>query len=254
MVIVGVATGDRVLTSTNHDLPATNESARGGLALGPWMRSGCNTNSPCRATRCVRQAPCMRSTQPHGLDPAAHPGRRAVAGPGVGLPRVGGTLAPWGYARTRSVRALHGTRELRPRRVRCRGCRTTQVLLPAACLPRRADTVEIIGTALLAAATGTSHRRIAADLDRPADTVRGWIRRATAHAPHLREHATILAYQFDPLLPPIPPAPTLLGDAMEALGAAVAAATRQLGPTGPAWHFITWLTSGRLLAPPARTG
>lgn len=109
-------------------------------------------------------------------------------------------------------------------------------------------------TALLAAATGTSHRRIAADLDRPADTVRGWIRRATLHAPHLREHATLLAYHFDSMLPPIPTAPTVLGDAMQALGAAVAAATRRLGPAGPAWELVTWLTSGRLLAPTARTG
>jgi hypothetical protein len=172
----------------------------------------------------------------------------------MACPGCGDTLAPWGYARARSVRSGHGARELRPRRVRCRGCRSTQVLLPAACLPRRADTVEVIGAALLAAATGTRHRRIAADLNRPADTVRGWIRRATVHAPHLREHATILAHQFDPVLPPIPPAPTLLGDAMQALGAAVAAVTRRLGPTGPAWELITWLTSGRLLAPPARTG
>ncbi len=174
----------------------------------------------------------------------------------MACPGCGDTLAPWGYARARSVRSGHGTGELslRPRRVRCRGCRTTQVLLPAACLPRRADTVEVIGTALLAAATGASHRRIAADLDRPANTVRGWIRRATAHAPHLRENATILAYQFDSVLPPIPPAATVLGDAVQALGAAVAAVTRRLGPTGPAWDFITWLTSGRLLAPPARTG
>ncbi len=172
----------------------------------------------------------------------------------MACPGCGDTLAPWGYARARSVRTGHGTCELRPRRVRCRGCRNTQVLLPAACPPRRADTVEVIGTALVAAATGTSHRRIAADLDRPADTVRGWIRRATAHAGHLREHATILAHQFDPLLPPIPPVPTLLGDAMQALGAAVAALTRRLGPAGPAWELTTWLTSGRLLAPPARTG
>ena len=157
--------------------------------------------------------------------------RRATAGPGLACPGCEDTLAPWGYVWARSVRSGHGTPELslRPRRVRCRGCRATQVPLPAACLPRRADTVEVIVAARLAAATGTSHRCIAADLDRPADTVRGWIRRATAHAPHLREHATILAHQFDPLLPSIRSAPSLLGDAMEALGAAVAAATRRPG-------------------------
>lgn len=103
----------------------------------------------------------------------------------LACPACADTLAPWGYARARSVRSAHGTPELslRPRRVRCRGCAVTQVLLPAACLPRRADTVEVIATALLAA---------------------------------------------------------------------VAAATRRLGPAGPAWELITWLTSGRLLAPTAR--
>lgn len=100
--------------------------------------------------------------------------------------------------------------------MRCRGCRTTHVLLPAAYLPRRADTVQIIGAALLATLTGASHRTIAADLDLPPDTISGWIRRATAHASNLRQHATILAHRFDPELPPMRPAGTPLGDALEA--------------------------------------
>ncbi len=48
------------------------------------------------------------------------------------------------------------------------------------------------------------------------------------------------------------PAGTPLGDALEALGAA-AAATRQLGLRASAWELITWFTSGRTLAPIART-
>jgi len=177
-----------------------------------------------------------------------------LAAADAACPSCGDTLAPWGYARRRSVRGEHGTLELRPRRVRCRGCRTTHVLLPAAYLPRRADTVEIIGAALLATLTGASHRTIAADLDLPPDTVRGWIRRATAHASNLRQHATILAHRFDPELPPMRPAGTPLGDALEALGAAAAAATRRLGLRASAWELITWFTSGRMLAPIARTG
>lgn len=169
----------------------------------------------------------------------------------------GGILAAWGYARARSVRDVHATRELTPRRVRCRGCRATHVLLPAAYLPRRADTSHVIGAALLAKVGGASHRSIAADLHRPADTASGWIRAATAQAPRLRAYATILARRFDPLLPPILPAATLLADALETLGVAVAASTRMLGPRGPAWELITWLTSGQLLTPTtpiARTG
>ena len=95
----------------------------------------------------------------------------------LGCPGCGQPLAPWGYARTRSVRGHSGTVELRPRRVRCRDCRTTHVVLPAWCLPRRAVTVEVIGAALLAKVNGSSHRTIAADLGVP--------ERASLKWPHL---------------------------------------------------------------------
>jgi len=39
------------------------------------------------------------------------------------------------------------------------------VLLPAACVTRRGDSVEVIGAALLAKAQGQGHRVIAAELD-----------------------------------------------------------------------------------------
>nr|WP_246013599.1 hypothetical protein [Mycobacterium pseudokansasii] len=38
--------------------------------------------------------------------------------------------------------------DVQPRRVRCRGCKVTQILLPAALQPRRADSTEVIGIAL----------------------------------------------------------------------------------------------------------
>ena len=66
---------------------------------------------------------------------------------------------------------------LRPRRSLCMRCRCTHVLLPASTLVRRADTVVVIGQALLAKAGGAGHRRIAALLNRPVSTVRGWLRR-----------------------------------------------------------------------------
>ena len=68
----------------------------------------------------------------------------------------GEPLARWEWARGRVVR---GAGRLRPRRVRCRGCRRTQVLLPASVLLRRADAVTVIGAALLAKAGGAGHRR-----------------------------------------------------------------------------------------------
>ena len=141
---------------------------------------------------------------------------------------------------------------MRPRRARCRRCRTTHVLLPASCLPRASVTVDIVGAALLANADGVSHRAIAARLDLPADTVRGWLRRATVHAPWLRRQATTLAYQLEPGLPPMPPHRTVLGDALTALGTAAGAAVRRLGMLAPPWQLISMITGGRLLGPAAR--
>ena len=96
----------------------------------------------------------------------------------------GGSLKPRGNARPRSIRqGRGGRREVRPRRVRCRACRVTHVLLPASCLPRRADTVEVVGAALLAKAHGKGHRAIAAELGLPPRDRRGRTGRT-----HLRRH------------------------------------------------------------------
>ena len=46
-------------------------------------------------------------------------------------PVCDGPLAPWGFARERTVRLLDETRLLRPRRACCRRCERTHVLLPA---------------------------------------------------------------------------------------------------------------------------
>lgn len=56
-------------------------------------------------------------------------------------------------------------------RVGCPVCAATQVLLPANLVPRHADTVQVVVSRLLASQSGTGHRRIAADLGVPADTV-----------------------------------------------------------------------------------
>ena len=47
-----------------------------------------------------------------------------------------------------------------PRRARCAGCGRTAVL-PAWCVPRRADAGEVSGAALVAKAAGAGYRRIA---------------------------------------------------------------------------------------------
>jgi hypothetical protein len=53
-------------------------------------------------------------------------------------------------------------------------------------LARRADVAAVIGSALAAKATGAGHRRIAAALGRPAETVRGWLRRFAGRVEAIR--------------------------------------------------------------------
>jgi hypothetical protein len=97
----------------------------------------------------------------------------ALARRKLGCPGCRGPLCPWGHARERTVRDLHG--ELvtaRPDRALCPACKATHVILDAGLLPRRAYAAGLIGQALVAAARGSGHRRIALDLDVPAGTVR----------------------------------------------------------------------------------
>ena len=80
----------------------------------------------------------------------------------MACPDCGGRLTRWGYARARTVRGLGAaTVVVRPPRVRCAACVRTHVLLPTAVQPRRADTTEVIGTALThkAHGLGSPYRR-----------------------------------------------------------------------------------------------
>lgn len=163
-----------------------------------------------------------------------------------------GMLRPWAYAAPRRVRQLDGsTRTMRPRRARCRDCRTTQVLLPGSLLPRRADATEVIGAALLAKAAGRGWRRIAVELDRPPGTVRRWLR--AARSPHLhwlRRQAVQRAADLHPaVLADLDASPTALGDALAALAAAVAAWRHRFARHAEAWTLIGVFSRGRLLTP-----
>jgi len=117
----------------------------------------------------------------------------------LACPSCGGVLARWGTAVRRRVRLPgrlddpDGRVQLVPRRSRCPGCKATHVLLPAWCLARRADAGVVIGLALEAKAAGAGHRVIAERLDRPASTVRGWLRAFTARAEQVRSVFTALA-------------------------------------------------------------
>ncbi len=153
-------------------------------------------------------------------------------------PSCTGPLQPWGHARARTVRD-HGTTTvaLRPRRARCRTCRSTHVLLPAVVAPRRADTTAVIGSALLASARGTGYRRIAAEMARPLSTVRRWIRAVhdPEHVEWLRTQGVACLARFDrDVISNLTPQPTRPADALNALAAAaVTLQPRVAPPVGP---------------------
>src|SRR5258705_6049506 len=162
----------------------------------------------------------------------------------------GGVLAPWGWARSRSLRGLGSALRVRPRRGRCRRCMVTHVLLLVDALLRRADTVEAIGSALLGKASGRGHRAIAEGLGRPPSTVRGWLRRFGSRAEPVRAAFTTLAVAL--LVDAVLPDPTggVFADAVAAVGSAASAAARRFGvPVVSGWRLASAVSGGRLLAP-----
>ena len=152
-----------------------------------------------------------------------------VARGNAGCPGCGGELRWWGWARSRLVRGPSGERRYRPRRVRCRSCGATQVVLPPDVLVRRRDHVAVIGAAWTAHAGGAGARRIAAALDVPMETVRGWLRRLRA------------------LVRPLD------GDGdrervRRGLHQVMEAGRIQRGADADLWRFVAHRTGGRLLA------
>jgi hypothetical protein len=124
------------------------------------------------------------------------------------------------------------------------------VLLPAGLLLRRADAVVVIGSALSAKAGGVGYRRIAARLGRPAETVRGWLRRFAGRVRAVRRWFTVLlrAVAADPVMPG--PAGSEWADALVAAAACAAAvASRFAVFTVPLWQWVAAVSGGRLLAP-----
>jgi hypothetical protein len=124
------------------------------------------------------------------------------------------------------------------------------VLLPVSVLVRRADAVAVIGAALVWAAAGWGHRRVAARLGRPAATVRGWLRRFAGRAGPLRETFTALLCALDTEASLPEPAGSDVADAVAAIAAAAGAAARRWAVfTVSPWQVAAAVTSGRLLAP-----
>ena len=174
----------------------------------------------------------------------------------IPCPGCSGRLRPHGHARTRTVRGLGEARlTVRPRRARCAGCGRTQVLLPAALSVRRADALEVIGTALAAKAVGSGYRRIATVLGRPLSTVRRWLRGVPEpHARWLYEQAVQHAFRLDPDILVRPKQwPSLMGWSLNILAGAALAYRNRVDPGQPPWSVIGHFTRGNLLSPPLRT-
>ncbi len=172
---------------------------------------------------------------------------RALLAGELSCPACGGRLGPWGSARWRVLRRCSGDERRRPRRSRCVGCAATHVLISSDALLRRRDEVEVIGSALAAKARGLGHRRAASMLGLPVSTVRGWLRRFALNAESIRVWFTVLAHDLDPLLAPVTPTGTPVGDAVEAIAVAARAASLRLAPVAP-WSFASAASNGRLLS------
>lgn len=176
----------------------------------------------------------------------------ALAAGELACPRCSRPLSPWGFARSREVRLLDGVRSVRPRRTRCRACETTHVLAPGWLVPRRRDGTDVIGEALRLAAGGVGHRVIARRLERPAGTVRGWLRASRLRAASLRACASRWVVALDREMGAVAPAGSELGDAVEAITLAVRAWVLRFGPGNASpWERAVCLTGGLLAGQPA---
>ncbi len=178
----------------------------------PPVRAMCDTDSPPRRRpRRSRWRACLPMLLIHDV-------RSATALPRRGNVRVRRRVVrrparPVGrQARPRVLRLSAGRSEThRPRLARCRACRVTHVLVSTRSFPRRPDPVEVVGAALLAAASGAGHRRVAAQVDRPATTVRGWLRRARANNDVVRSDDTVATYRLDTMASRLDPTGSALG-------------------------------------------
>jgi len=65
----------------------------------------------------------------------------------------------------------------------------------------------------------------------------------------VRVDATVAVHAFDPLVGPLAPTSSALGDMLDVVGRAVAAATARLGPVAAPWQYAVAFTNAAILAP-----
>lgn len=121
------------------------------------------------------------------------------------------------------------------------------MLLPASLVARRRDCAEVICAALLAKAHATGHRTIAARLDRPPGTVRGWLRAFARRTDTLRRVGVTWSDQLGdgPWMARLSGRP--FADALDALASAARAYALRFGPTASLSELIAAVCAGQLL-------
>lgn len=102
-----------------------------------------------------------------------------LAAAALPCPSCGGQLRPVGGRPSARCGCPGWTCLVASSAARCRDCRTPRCCCRTRAPLRHADAIEVVGAALLAHAAGHGHRTIATELNRPVDTVRGWLRRVT---------------------------------------------------------------------------
>jgi hypothetical protein len=180
------------------------------------------------------------------VDPCPRVVESQLTSGGLACPGCAEVVAPWGWARPRVIGRGDRRWRVRPRRGRCRACRVTHVLLPAVLLLRRCELIALIGRALALRAAGCGQRRVAAAVDVPRSTMRGWLSRFAVGAERLRAHFMRWALWLDAAAVRMVPQGSMTADAVAAVSLAAAAARRRLG-VDDVWQFAAAATGGRLL-------
>lgn len=116
--------------------------------------------------------------------------------------------------------------------------------------PQHPDSVETVGAALLAAAGGLGHRRVAERVGLPATTVRGWLRRARANSDAVRCATTVTVRHLDLLAHPLAPTGGALGDLLPRSAERSRPGCNRFGPVPAPWQLAVALTGAAIVAPP----
>jgi hypothetical protein len=174
-------------------------------------------------------------------------------GPGLPVgavcPGCEGALGGWG-SYSRRVRRRGVVVWLRVRRAICFSCGVTHALLPSFVHGRRLDLADVVFLALVAGAAGRGHRRVGAAAGVPADTARGWLRRARRDSGLLRAYFGRLAGELGAAGARPPPRASELAALIGAIADAHRAAGTRFGAAaaGTLSAFSVAACGGGLLA------